>query len=96
MKRDEILTILSQFKRDHGAQYAILEIGVFGSVARGEESEESDVDIVFKTNSPNLFRTASMKARLEELLDRRVDVVRYRERMSPHLKQRILKEARYV
>lgn len=96
MSRDEVLAVLRQFKKDYGAHYAILEIGVFGSVARGNDTGSSDVDIVFKTNSPNLFRTASIKTRLEELLNRPVDVVRYRENMNPHLKQRIQAEARYV
>ena len=53
-------------------------------------------DLTFITNEPNLFRTASMKAELENLLARRVDVVRLRKRMNPHLKQRILREARFV
>jgi predicted nucleotidyltransferase len=96
MNSDDILAVLREFKRNHADQYGILEIGVFGSVARDEARQDSDVDIVFKTNEPNLFRTASMKAELENLLARRVDVVRLRERMNPRLRQRILREARFV
>jgi len=96
MNRDDILAVLYKFKRDYAEQYSILEIGIFGSIARDEASEDSDVDIVFETNEPNLFRTASMKAELENLQARRVDVVRLRKRMNPHLKQRILREARFV
>jgi len=96
MNRDDILAVLHQFKQDYAEQYSILKIGVFGSIARDEAREDSDVDIVFETNEPNLFRTASMKAELENLLARRVDVVRLRKRMNPHLKQRILREARFV
>ena len=54
------------------------------------------MDVVFETSEPNLFRTSRMKQELEELLSRRVDVVRLRERMNPRLKQRILRETRYV
>jgi hypothetical protein len=57
---------------------------------------KGDVDIVFETNEPNLFRTARMRAELESLLARPVDVVRLRERMNRHLRQCILQEARYV
>jgi predicted nucleotidyltransferase len=96
MNRDDILAVLHQFKQDYAEHYSILKIGVFGSIARDEAREDSDVDIVFETNEPNLFRTASMKAELENLLARRVDVVRLRKRMNPHLKQRILREARFV
>jgi predicted nucleotidyltransferase/uncharacterized protein with HEPN domain len=67
---------------------------VFGSFARGEARSDSDVDIVFETNEPNLFRTARMRAELESLLARPVEVVRLRERMNRRLRQRILQEAR--
>ena len=96
MTRDDTLAVLRQFKRDYAQQYRILEIGIFGSVARGDAGEDSDVDIVFQTNEPNLFRTASMKVRLENLLARQVDIVRLRKSMNPSLKQRIMKEAQFV
>ncbi len=63
---------------------------------RAQAHEDSDVDVVFETSEPNLFRTSRMKQELEQLLARRVDVVRLRERMNPGLKKRILQEARYV
>ena len=66
------------------------------STLSGQAQEDSDVDVVFETSEPNLFRTSRMKQELEELLARRVDVVRLRDRMNPRLKQRILREARYV
>lgn len=61
MNRDQIREALREFKRDHATQYDITEIGIFGSFARGEAREDSDVDIVFQTSAPNLFKTASMK-----------------------------------
>ena len=82
MTRDEVLAILRQFKQKYGQYYGIVRIGVFGSVARNEASANSDVDIVFQTDAPNLFRTASMKAELENLLAREVDIVRLRESMN--------------
>jgi predicted nucleotidyltransferase len=96
VKRDDILAVLRAFKRDCAERYGILEIGVFGSFARDEAGEDSDVDIVFQTHEPNLFRTARMKQELESLLARRVDVVRWREGLNPRLKRRIAREARYV
>ena len=71
-------------------------LGVFGSVARDEADDQSDVDIVYETDSPNLFRAVRMKQELEALLRRRVDVVRWRERLNPRLKARIAREAVYV
>jgi hypothetical protein len=93
---NDVLIRLKMFMESHQAEYSLRLLGVFGSFARGQAQEESDVDIVFETSEPNLFRTSRMKQDLEELLARRVDVVRLRERMNPHLKQRILREALYV
>jgi predicted nucleotidyltransferase len=94
--QEDVLAILRGFMRERAQDYALISIGVFGSVARGEDKDDSDVDIVFETSAPNLFRTASMQVELERLLSRRVDVVRLREGMNPRLRQRILHEARYV
>ena len=61
MNRDEILAALHEFKRECGEQYGITAIGIFGSFARGDARKDSDVDIVFETTRPNLFRTAMMR-----------------------------------
>lgn len=96
MDRDEILRKLREYKIDSGGKHRVSELGVFGSVARGEDQEDSDVDIVFETDEPNLFRTARLKLELEALLSRPVDIVRLRGGMNPRLKERILAEARFV
>jgi hypothetical protein len=96
MKTEDILAMLRIFKQTAAEKYDITRIGIFGSFARGEAVEDSDVDIVFETNSPNLFRTARMKAELTSLFCRPVDVVRFRANMNPHLKSRIVREAKYV
>ena len=93
---NDVLARLKMFKESRQAEYSLRSLGIFGSFACGQAQEDSDVDVVFETSEPNLFRTSRMKQELEELLARRVDVVRLRERMNPHLKQRILREARYV
>ncbi|MCI0493227.1 MAG: nucleotidyltransferase domain-containing protein [Planctomycetes bacterium] len=89
-------TRLREFKEQRGAEYHLLALGYFGSYARNEATAESDVDIVFESESPNLFRTSSMRQDLVEWLGRPVDVVRLRRMMNPRLKARIQKEAVYV
>jgi uncharacterized protein len=96
LRRSEVLEILSRHKAEFAARYDITSLGIFGSVARDEADDESDVDVVYETNSPNLFRAVHMKRELEALLQRRVDVVRWRERINPRLKARIAQEAVYV
>ncbi len=96
MTTEDVLARLKIFKENRQAEYGLISLGVFGSFARGQANEESDVDVVFETSEPNLFRTSRMKQELEKILARHVDVVRLRERMNPRLKERILREACYV
>jgi len=46
MKLEEIQKILAKHKRELYEKYKIKEIGIFGSFARGEEKEGSDIDIL--------------------------------------------------
>jgi len=96
MNRDEILAILREFKQDCGEKYGILELGLFGSVARGAAGEQSDVDICIKTRTPDPFVLVHIKESIEERVRKHVDIVRVREKMSPFLKARIEKEGIYV
>lgn len=84
-KRTEILQIAEK----HG----VLQIRVFGSVARGEATDKSDVDFLVEVgpkHSP--FFPGGLVADLEELLGREVDVVEPAG-IYPPLKEAILREA---
>jgi len=93
---DRLHTLLVSFKKRHGVQYKLRTLGYFGSYARGAATPESDVDILFDTDAPNLFMTTMMKQDLEKLLGRPVDVLQVRGLTNQRLKQRIEREAVYV
>jgi predicted nucleotidyltransferase len=94
--REEVLEILRGAKPELVQEFDVRAIGVFGSVARGEAREDSDVDIVVELARPNLFRMVHLKARLEGLLGEAVDLLRYRDSLGARLKSRIAREAVYV
>ena len=96
MRRDDILRVLARFRDLKQDEFGIVRIGVFGSVAREENTDASDVDVVVELGRPDLLVLVGIKQELEELLHQPVDVVRYRERMNAYLKQRIEQEAVYV
>ncbi len=89
METQQILAILKEYKSQVAEQYGILEIGIFGSVARNESTDKSDVDVVIRVQKPDLFMIAGIKSDLEEILNRPVDIVTYRETMNQFLKKRI-------
>ncbi|NBD36038.1 MAG: nucleotidyltransferase [Chloroflexi bacterium] len=96
MKRDNILNTLARFRDLKQEEFNIIRIGVFGSTARDEITETSDVDVVVELERPDLLMLVGLKQELEKTLDRPVDVVRYRERMNAYLKRQIEQDAIYV
>ena len=88
--------LLKAFKEQHAEEYHLRTLGYFGSYARNEATPESDIDVVFQTDRPDLFITAMLRQALENFLGRPVDVVRLRDTMNPRLKARIEREATYV
>jgi len=58
-------------------KYNVIRMGVFGSVARGEENQNSDIDFVVELLNPLGFQFFSMVDDLEKKLDKKVDVLTY-------------------
>ena len=92
----EIIAILRYFKMTGGDRYGISRLGIFGSVARGEQTSDSDVDVFFEGKIVGLFALSHLKNELERLLGCSVDIVRLREHMNAALHKRIEKEGLYV
>ena len=68
----------------------------FGSIARDEAREDSDVDVCIKTKTPDPFALVHIKEEIESRVRKHVDIVRIRKKMNPFLKERIEKEGVYV
>lgn len=94
--RQEILALLRDFKVRQGKKYGILRMGIFGSVARDQQTESSDVDIYYEGEAQGLFSLSHLKNELEELLGSPVDIIRLRDRMNELLRRRIEREGIYV
>ena len=93
---EEILKILQDWKPEAERKYGFKRIGVFGSVARGEQHEGSDVDVCYEGRATGLFAFAGIKMELEKLLGCNVDLVRERPEMDDILKSDIRRDAIYV
>lgn len=96
MKRDDIILSLRRFKEINQEKYNIIRIGLFGSGARDNMREQSDIDVVVELGTQDFFDLIGIKLDLEEQLSQEVDIVSYREKMNEYLKRRIDKEAVYV
>ncbi|HJH29851.1 MAG TPA: nucleotidyltransferase [Methanosarcinaceae archaeon] len=95
MRRKEALKLLREHKQEFEERYGITKLGIFGSVARDEAVDSSDVDVVVEM-APDMFARANLKEELETILGAKVDVVRYWRRMKHHIEKRIDRETHYV
>ena len=95
MKFEEVSAIFRAHEADL-TQRGVKDIAIFGSVARGGSSLNSDVDILVEFSCPvGLFEFVRLKILLEEWLGCRVDLVTP-DALHPVLRERILDEAIYV
>ena len=87
---------LSQFRSRFGQHYGIDRLGIFGSVAREENTDDSDIDIVVEIANPTLAKMYELRESLSQLFGCKVDLIRYRDTLHPLLKHNIQKDAIYV
>ena len=87
--------ILSDHKQNLADKYGVTRLGIFGSVARAENSEASDVDVIAEMLA-NYSQMVRLKEELESLLHARVDLIRYQRHLSEFFRQHLDHEAIYV
>ncbi len=77
-------------------QNSVLMLGVFGSAARGEETEDSDIDLLVKfSENQSLLSVIKLERELEKILGRKIDLVT-EQSISPYLRDIILNELKIV
>lgn len=91
-KLDEIKRILEEYKPIMEKEFKVKEIGIFGSYVRGEQEEDSDIDILVEFSEPvGFFTFLDLEEYLKELLGIKVDLVS-KKALKPTIGQYILQE----
>lgn len=94
----EILNFLRHNREYLARNYHITKIALFGSFARNEQSENSDVDLLFEfeEGTQNVYDLKeNLKAFLSASFERNIDLAREKY-LKPYAKEEILKDALYV
>ena len=89
MSKTDYINILQGCSSTLRNDYGIKSLRLFGSVARGEDHEGSDVDVFVETEAPNPFLLMDAKDFLERLVGRSVDIIRNHKNLNPRLRSRI-------
>mgnify|MGYP001576599874 FL=1 len=93
--KDHIIGFLKQRKDFLQKEYGVISISLFGSYARGEETEESDIDF-FVEMPADYDKLFDLKEYLEKSFQRSVDVVRKHSNIRQRFLEEIEKDGVYV
>jgi uncharacterized protein len=89
---DELKQILSTQKQSLCNRYQLTTLGIFGSYARGEQTEASDVDILVDyETAPTFVELVELRDYLSEIFDLKVDVVT-KNGLKNRIRDRVLAE----
>ena len=77
-------------------KYGITSLSLFGSTARGEQKEGSDIDLFVDTETANPFLLMDAKEFLEKETGTPVDIIRNHQNLNPRLRKRILKDGIFI
>ena len=92
MSIEEIQKKISPILKSYGVTYA----GIFGSVSRGEDSPDSDVDILVRLGKPmGMFSYMNLIGAIEEILGRKVDMVT-EQSLNKYVKPHVMPELKTI
>jgi hypothetical protein len=95
LQRQECIDIIKANAEYITSQFEVRSLRLFGSVARNQQRESSDVDVCVEM-PPDLFQLIGLKQYLEELLGCDVDVIRVHRNMDTFLLNQIEKDGIYI
>jgi uncharacterized protein len=96
MERNEVIDKLKEIKPILEKEYFVTEIGVFGSYVRGEQTSNSDVDILIDhSRGLTFFKLIDLENFISSVLNTKVDIA-FKKYLKPQIGKKILSEVIYV
>jgi uncharacterized protein len=95
LTRNDILIKLKELKPALYKDYAVKEIGLFGSFSHGNYTDESDIDLLVELEKPIGWKFFSLEIYLEKVFGRKVDLVT-KNALKEQIKETILQQVDYV
>ncbi|MDA3890670.1 MAG: nucleotidyltransferase family protein [Salinivirgaceae bacterium] len=93
--KTDILFKLKELKPTLYGDYAVREIGLFGSFSDNTNTDESDIDILVELERPIGWKFFSLELYLEQIFNRKIDLVT-KNALKDQIKDSILKQVNYV
>ena len=96
MEHKDVIELLRIEKRNLQEKFGLISIGLFGSLARGTEGPESDIDLLVELSEARFDSLAGLQIYLESKLEKPIELVRKRKGMSARFLKRIERDIQYV
>jgi len=94
--RNQIIRILKAEKSFLNKEFGVTRIGIFGSFAKGKESDESDIDFIVEMKQARFDHLAGLQIYLEKKFSRKIEIVRKGKNVSGRFAIRLENEAIYA
>lgn len=95
LTKGEILSKLTELKPILYKDFAVKEIGLFGSYSDNSNSEDSDIDILIELEKPIGWKFFTLELFLENIFNRKIDLVT-KNALKEQMKDQILKQVNFV
>jgi predicted nucleotidyltransferase len=95
ISKAEILSKLTELKPILYKDYAVKEIGLFGSYSDNSFTEESDIDILVELEKPIGWKFFTLELFLENVFNKKIDLVT-KGALKEQIKDQILKQVNFV
>lgn len=95
LTKTDILSKLKELKPSLQKDFAVQEIGLFGSFSDNTYNENSDIDILVELERPIGWKFFTLELYLEQIFNRKIDLVT-KNALKDQIKDRILKQVNYV
>jgi predicted nucleotidyltransferase len=92
----EIIALLRLEREQLFEKFGVVNIGLFGSFARGQATNDSDIDFIVELKEPRFDWLAGLQIHLEQKFNRRIEIVRKGNKVNSRFTKRVDKEAIYV
>ena len=94
--RNSIISLLRAEKSYLTKEFGVVNIGLFGSFAKGQSDRNSDIDLIVELIEPRFDYIAGLQIYLEKKFARKLEIVRKGNRVNSRFVQRVEKDTIYV
>jgi len=96
LSHTEIIDFLKSEKTFLSNEFGVVNIGLFGSFAKGEQTADSDIDILVELKEPRFDWLAGLKIYLEQIFEKKIELVRKSDLLKNHFIRRVEKDIIYA